>query len=645
MNPVFIYQNEATLDNNNKFTIDFIDNEIVNLVNFSSKNQYYISRLNCNITKANEKKITHSGTKALVDELSTLSRELLDKGPTFKNEINRVTTFLTPNFDIPRIAPQNYKLSIEPKIIGDNCYKYQFYDTTDKRIKYVRIFSPFSHLKSGLIFKGENDQTKNEKIIFKLVENYTKIKCVFLHSINDKWTIGLNLFRDINAKFVRERLRDGTYRWWETNPNLSWYAETYLNNNDNFIVKDFMKDLYDTQKFQSVQNGKWKVIGNYSQSITNGDEQPFIQKVSNVEIQRNMPFLIPGTPDKKRVNYGFGSILDECFYIGHYKLTDHDKQEIIKLYPNFSFGTLGEYVSHSRETKNTNWESGDLIAFPSVEYKKRGDALKFDLKAHFMKIVCSNRKYKDYLDSNNGIFFYDSYIDLPGDLDECEKLFDKDVLKMKKLVQDIGKIIQVTKDEQLNLTLYDDSNLIEETFVQRFNKQLQLYGFISIPFVNTKKNHLITLKNLIPFRVKRDIQKENLTFELSYLEKQGQIAIDDKKVHNLSIVCIKKTKMPIIEKEVTIEGLQSFDKYQKLYPLDIKITDSEIYKRLLFKENKCIKYRFIPNSILLSSSVQEETKLIFLTVTGLNEARDIFINGKVYKPIGCFFTNEIEGWD
>ena len=40
MNPVFIYQNEAILDSNNKFTIDFIDDEIVNLVNFSSKNQY-----------------------------------------------------------------------------------------------------------------------------------------------------------------------------------------------------------------------------------------------------------------------------------------------------------------------------------------------------------------------------------------------------------------------------------------------------------------------------------------------------------------------------------------------------------------------------------------------------------------------------
>ena len=47
---------------------------------------------------------------------------------------------------------------------------------------------------------------------------------------------------------------------------------------------------------------------------------------------------------------------------------------------------------------------------------------------------------------------------------------------------------------------------------------------------------------------------------------------------------------------------------------------------------------------MFSSLVQEETQVIFLTVSGLNEARDILINGKVYKAIGCIFTNEIEGW-
>ena len=268
-----------------------------------------------------------------------------------------------------------------------------------------------------------------------------------------------------------------------------------------------------------------------------------------------------------------------------------------------------------------------------------------------MKFVCSKSKYENYLNSNNGIFYFDSYKNLPDDLAECEKLFDEEVLKVKKLVADIGEINELTEDEQLNLILYDDSNIIEETFIQRFNKQLQLYGFISIPFANTKKNNLITLKNLLPFRVKRDIQKENITFELSYLEKEDQIATNDKKIHNLSIACIEKSKqMPIIEREVTIEGLQSFDKYQKLNPLDIKITDSEIFKGLIFKENKRIKYRFIPNSILLSSSVQEVSVSgisvsVSVSVSGLNEARDIFINGKVYKAIGYIFTNEIEGWD
>ena len=187
-----------------------------------------------------------------------------------------------------------------------------------------------------------------------------------------------------------------------------------------------------------------------------------------------------------------------------------------------------------------------------------------DFKNSFLKFVCSKSKYENYLNSNNGIFYFDSYKDLPDGLAECEKLFDEEVLKIKKLVGNIGEINELTEDEQLNLILYDDSIIIEETFIQRFNKQLQLYGFFSIPFANTKKNNLITLKNLLPFRVKRDIQKENITFELSYLEKEDQIATNDNKIHNLSIVCIEKSKqMPIVENEVTIEGLQSFDYYLK----------------------------------------------------------------------------------
>ena len=156
-----------------------------------------------------------------------------------------------------------------------------------------------------------------------------------------------------------------------------------------------------------------------------------------------------------------------------------------------------------------------------------------------MKFVCSKTKYEDYLNSNSGIFYFDSYKDLPNDLAECEKLFDEEVIKIKKLAGDIGELKEITENKQLNLSLYDDSNLIEGTFIQRFNKHLQLYGFISVPFANTKKNNLITLNNLLPFRVRREVQKEDLTFELSYLEKADQLATSDNKIHNLSIVCVK----------------------------------------------------------------------------------------------------------
>ena len=370
----------------------------------------------------------------------------------------------------------------------------------------------------------------------------------------------MNLYRDMNAKFVRTRQRDGTYKWDSTNPNLIWEAEIYARSVDIFRTDSFMKHLYFDKNYGGEENGKYPVIGKFITGLFNTDTQPFIQKNLSVEIKRNKPFLISGSADKKRHNFGFGSILDDCHYMGNYPLTDHDKQEINKSFPNFSFNSLGEYVSINRTTRNTHWEVNDILFFPSTTYQSGSTTVIFDPKTQFMKFICENSKYKDYLDSNNRIFYFDSYKDLPGDLDDCEKLFDKNVLEIKKLVNDIGQLKEITEYEQLNLAPYDDSSIIEETFVQRFNKQIQLYGFISIPFAHTKKNNLISLKNLLPFRVNKDVQKENLSFELGYLEKEDDISTTDKKIHNLLIVCIEnKRPMPIIE--VTIEALQAFDKY------------------------------------------------------------------------------------
>ena len=110
----------------------------------------------------------------------------------------------------------------------------------------------------------------------------------------------MNLYRDMNAKFVRTRQRDGTYKGDSTNPNLIWEAEIYARSVDQFQTDTFMKHMYYDKKYGAEKNGKYPVIGRFLAGIFNSDSQPFIQKNLSVEIKRNKPFLIPGSADKKK---------------------------------------------------------------------------------------------------------------------------------------------------------------------------------------------------------------------------------------------------------------------------------------------------------------------------------------------------------
>ena len=49
MRPILIYFKETHLDENNKFTLDFSDQEFVQEIEFLSKNKYYVTSLNCKL--------------------------------------------------------------------------------------------------------------------------------------------------------------------------------------------------------------------------------------------------------------------------------------------------------------------------------------------------------------------------------------------------------------------------------------------------------------------------------------------------------------------------------------------------------------------------------------------------------------------
>ena len=90
MKPIFIYFKEIELDDNNKFTVDFSNTEIIYEMDFLTKNDDYITSLNSDLIVKE-----HNDNKSkLIKDLSEKSRLLLEKGPAYQNNINEISYFV-----------------------------------------------------------------------------------------------------------------------------------------------------------------------------------------------------------------------------------------------------------------------------------------------------------------------------------------------------------------------------------------------------------------------------------------------------------------------------------------------------------------------------------------------------------------------
>ena len=432
MNPVLIYQNEAEFDFNNKFTIEFIDNNVDMFVNLSTNRQYYIGSLNCNIVKKNKTITTFESSEANVKKLSTISRNLLSKGAAVKNDIDYVTTELLKRYDIPDIAPQKYKLVQDSKTINDNCYSYQFYDVEDKRLKFAKIYSPFTHFKKGFIFKGEKKPNKENQIIIQLINN-SKIKFSFYQKINNRPTIEKNLYRDYNIRIYKN---PSTSEIYISNPDIFLWAEEEFLKNQTVDIPDLFNTVISrrTEVFRS----KYPVYDSvFSRNA------PLILKGKRLLVLRQKEFFTFGTESSSFLQ-DENTVMGFSIFKGFYNISDIDLKKIRKLLPNFSFKILSKWQGRG----TTNLRANDIF-YPSAKLVHPADKTIFDPRKNFMTLS-SPKKYKDYLSCNEGIFFNDISIKLPRDIDTCEKVFDEEVLKVKKLVNSIGKITNIPEYEQIN---------------------------------------------------------------------------------------------------------------------------------------------------------------------------------------------------
>ena len=86
-------------------------------------------------------------------------------------------------------------------------------------------------------------------------------------------------------------------------------------------------------------------------------------------------------------------------------------------------------------------------------------------------------------------------------------MFDKDVLTVKQLVKDIGDLNTLIHKKQKKIILYDQINIISNTFFTELNKNIQSYGMISLQY-NYNKENLISWKNKLSFKINHNIEKE-----------------------------------------------------------------------------------------------------------------------------------------
>ena len=78
--------------------------------------------------------------KKLIEELSEISRKLIEKGAAYQVDIGYLTLQLSNIYNVPNIKNLTYDWVIQPSFFDVNCYKYKYFDTVEKKLRIVKYF-------------------------------------------------------------------------------------------------------------------------------------------------------------------------------------------------------------------------------------------------------------------------------------------------------------------------------------------------------------------------------------------------------------------------------------------------------------------------------------------------------------------------
>ena len=144
-------------------------------------------------------------------------------------------------------------------------------------------------------------------------------------------------------------------------------------------------------------------------------------------------------------------------YMGSYELNVNDQKELRSMLPNFQLKIFHKWMKVKVSAQNYQ---NELIFYPYNYYGSFGQVR---YPAMGFEAVSRDKR----------IFMRPYIKKIPKPLKYCEELFDKDVLEIKQLVKDIGDLKTLIHREQKRFVLYDDSNIINNTF---FTEQIILWN-------------------------------------------------------------------------------------------------------------------------------------------------------------------------
>ena len=117
------------------------------------------------------------------------------------------------------------------------------------------------------------------------------------------------------------------------------------------------------------------------------------------------------------------------------------------IYPGFCFTYLSLFVRLPLIRNIDVFGAEDMVLMEKTEYNKV-PLPDFPM----MNFFISNNQYSKWFKNTYEVLYKTSIVDIPESMTHCEKLFDKNVLPIKKLVKDIGDLHFI--DEKVKKTIF-----------------------------------------------------------------------------------------------------------------------------------------------------------------------------------------------